>query len=364
MEQIALLDLKKEYQFLKSGLLPIIEGVMSEGRFILGEELKTFERRFAEYSGSTYAVGVANGTSALFLALKALGIGPGDEVITTAMSFNATAEAISYTGATPVFADVDAGSLSIDPSSVERCITSKTKALLPVHLYGIPAPMNELMKLARNNNLFVIEDCAQAHGSLYHGKKMGTFGDMGTFSFMPAKNLGCYGDAGAIVSNNKPYADHLIKLRNHGRTSKYVHDELGYAERMDNLQAAVLLYKLSYLDTWNQKRREIAKRYDTELTTVKHIIVPQGTVSNYYTYTIRVHKRDKFIRHLAELGVMTGIYYPLPLHLQPVFKSFNYKWGDLPIVECAAEEIVSIPVHPWLTDDEVSRVIHAVNTYV
>lgn len=359
-----LLDLKKEYQFLRQTLLPVLEGVMSEGRFILGEELKTFEEQFADYCGSKFTVGVANGTSALFLALKVLGIGPGDEVITTAMSFNATAEAISYTGATPVFVDVDPESLSIDPVSIARSITPRTKAILPVHLYGIPAPMDEIMKLARSHDLFVIEDCAQAHGTLYHGKKMGTIGDMGTYSFMPAKNLGSYGDAGAIVTNNKSYTDHLVKLRNHGRTSKYIHDELGYAERMDNLQATILLHKLPYLDKWNNKRRTIAKRYDAELSGVGHIKVPNGTVSNYYTYTIFVQERQKFINHLQKAGIMTGIYYPLPLHLQPVFKSLNYKKGDLPVVEKAAEELISIPVHPWLTDEEIDRVIHAVNTYV
>lgn len=365
MKTIGLLNLKKEYKFLKKSLLPRLEHVMSEGKFILGSELEEFEKKFAKYTGTKYAVGVSNGTSAIFLALKVLGIGPGDEVITTAMSFNATAQAIVYTGATPVFVDVDPYTVSIDPSAINKVITSKTKVILPVHLYGIPAPMKDIMKIAHKHHLFVVEDCAQAHGTIYNGKKMGTFGDVSAYSFMAAKNLGSYGDAGAVVTNSKKYADHLKKLRNHGRTTKYVHDELGYAERMDNLQAVILLTKLPHLDSWNNRRRTIAKRYDKELSqTVRTITVPHGSISNYYTYTISVKKRDRFMKHLAQMGIKTGIYYPLPLHLQPVFAYLGYKKGDLPVVEKVANEIVSIPVHPFLTELDVNRIIKTINAYV
>lgn len=365
MKTIELLNLKKEYKFLRKSLLPRLKHVMSEGKFILGSELEEFEKKFAKYTGTKYAVGVSNGTSAIFLALKVLGIGPGDEVITTAMSFNATAQAIVYTGAMPVFVDVDPDTVSIDPSAINKAITSKTKAILPVHLYGIPAPMKDVVKIAHKHHLFVVEDCAQAHGTIYNGKKMGTFGDVSAYSFMAAKNLGSYGDAGAVVTNNKKYADHLKKLRNHGRTTKYVHDELGYAERMDNLQAAVLLAKLPHLDAWNNRRRTIAKRYDKELSKkVQIITIPSGSISNYYTYTIRVKKRDQFIKYLARMGIKTGIYYPLPLHLQPVFAYLGYKRGDLPVVEKAANEIVSIPVNPFLTGSDVNKIIKTINTYV
>jgi dTDP-4-amino-4,6-dideoxygalactose transaminase len=364
MKQIKLLNLKKEFSFLKKKMLVHFIRVMSEGRFILGSELEEFEKKFATYCNVNYTVGVSDGTSAIFLALKALGIKEGDEVITTAMTFNATAEAISQNGAKPVFVDINPNTLSIDPKNIANAITSKTKAILPVHLYGIPAPMDEIMKIARQKNLFVVEDCAQAHGSTYKGKKMGTFGDIGAYSFMPAKNLGSYGDAGAIVTNKKEYADHIKKLRNHGRTTKYVHDMLGYNKRMDNLQAVVLLEKLPYLDRWNKKRREIALYYDTKLNSnIKKIKAPFETESNYYTYTILVKNRTNLMKKLAKVGIETGIYYPLPLHLQPMYHYLNYKKGDLPIVEKASDEVLSLPVHPFLSDREISKVIRMVNMY-
>jgi dTDP-4-amino-4,6-dideoxygalactose transaminase len=363
MKTIELLDLKQEYKLISREVLPRIKKVMSEGRFILGEELIEFEKQFASYCGAKYAVGVASGTSALFLALKVCGVGRGDEVITTSMSFNATAQAIVYTGATPVFTDVDPETLTIDVNDIVKKITSRTKVILPVHLYGIPAPMREIMKIAKTYGLMVVEDCAQAHGSLYHGKKMGTLGDLGAYSFMPAKNLGAYGDAGAIVTNNKQYADQLKKLRNHGRTSKYVHDELGYAERMDNLQATVLLVKLPYLDVWNKRRQEIAHKYDVYLLPkVNTIKAPPGTISNYYTYILRVSNRSRFMRRLSKSGIQTGIYYPFPLHLQPVFRNLGYTKGSLPVVEKYSGEIVAIPVHQYLSDEDVNYIINTINT--
>lgn len=365
MKHIKLVDLEKEFLSIKSEMMPVIEDVIANARFIQSSDQKAFEQRFAEYCQAKYAVGVASGTAALHLAIASLGIGPGDEVITSAMSFNATAEAILYAGATPVFVDVHSETLSIDESKIEAAITERTKAILPVHLYGIPAEMDTILAIAQKHNLFVIEDCAQAHGTTYKGVQVGTFGEIGCFSFMPAKNLGSYGDAGGNVTQDEGLANRLRKLRDHGRTSKYVHDELGYAERMDNLQAAILDVKLKHLKAWNERRTTVAKMYDAGLdrSKITPVPVPPHAESSYYTYVFKTPKRDALREALEAQGIATNIYYPVPLHMQPMFATYGYKEGQFPVVEQAAKEILSIPIHPFLTDEEVSYIIENVNKY-
>lgn len=364
-KRIKLLDFGREYTQLRTELLPLLREVLREGRFILGPDLLRFEQQFARFCGVSHAVGVANGTAALHLALRALDIGPGDEVITTALSFNATAQAIVYAGATPVFVDVDPGTLSIDPERVAAAVTPRTKAILPVHLYGIPAPMRELMTIAMQQHLLIVEDCAQAHGATYDGRAVGGFGMAGCFSFMPAKNLGAYGDAGAVVMNDERLDARLRRLRNHGRTTKYIHEELGFAERLDNLQAAILGLKLRHLKQWNSRRRVIARRYDRAFrgTAVTPLTVPSGRVSSYYTYVLRTADRDGLMQYLERAGIETHIYYPVPMHLQPVFAGLGYTSGSLPVVEQAVKEIISIPVHQYMTDAETEYVIRTIQSY-
>ena len=366
MKEISLVNLKKEYSFLKHEMQPAVLNVIKSGRFILDKELDEFEKKFADYCGSRRCVGVASGTAALHLALLAAGIKGGDEVITTAMSFNATPEAIVMAGATPIFVDVLPDNLSIDHLKIEKAITKKTKAILPVHLYGTPANMDEIVEISKKYKLKLIEDCAQAHGATYKGKQVGTFGDIGCFSFMPSKNIGCYGDAGCVITNNHEYADKVIKLRNHGRASRYIHGEMGYGERMDNLQAAVLLVKLKHLDQWNKKRNAIAKLYDNGLdgSKIGLLKISPDSYSSYYVYTVLVENRDKLAVLLKGRGIATGVYYPVPLHLQPVFKKLGYKKGDLPIVEKSANQILSLPMNPFLTEPEIKYIINEFNKYV
>lgn len=365
MNYLGLRDFRREYEFIKNKINPALTDIIKNGHFILGKDLEKFEVDFAEYCGCLHAVGVASGTAALHLALTALGLKKGDEVITTSMSFNATAEAIALTGATPVFIDVNEKNLSIDVQKIEARITKKTRAILPVHLYGIPVEIEKIMRICRKHKLFLVEDCAQAHGSLFQNRHVGSFGDIGCFSFMPSKNLGCFGDAGCIVTNNQTLAEKIKKLRNHGRTTKYIHDELGFAERMDNLQAAVLNIKLKFLDKWNQRRQEIAKTYDTQLdlSKIKRIETTPKSKNSYYVYNILVKNREELSEALREKNIETGIYYPLPLHLQPVFKDLGYKEGDLPIVERLAKKILAIPMHPFLKENEIEYIISQVNKY-
>ncbi len=363
MKPIALIDLKREYDFLNKTITPTIVNVIKESRFILGPEVTKFENMFARYCGTKYAVGVASGTAALHLALVALGIKSGDEVITTTMTFNATAEAIVLAGAKPVFVDIREDNLSIDTSKIETAITKSTKAIIAVHLYGIPADMKKIKQLCKKYNLFVIEDAAQAHGSSYFGRKAGSLGDIGCFSFMPAKNLGSYGDAGGIVTNNLKLAQKVRQYRDHGRIEKYVHYAPAFAERMDNLQAVVLMVKLKYLDQWNKQRARIAKRYDKflDLTKVRLINIDKETTNSNYVYTILVDNRQRLIKRLLEKGISTGVYYPIPLHLQPMFKDLNYRKGALPVAEKLARQTLSLPMHPFLTIKEIDYVIDQVN---
>lgn len=339
--------------------------VIKNGRFILYEDLSDFEDNFAKFCNAKRAIGVASGTEALHLALVALGIKKGDEVITTSMSFNATAEAIVMCGAKPVFVDVLPENLLIDYNKIEKKITKKTKAIIIVHLYGLPVEIDKVLSLCKKYRLLMVEDCAQALGTFYHGRQVGTFGEIGCFSFYPGKNLSCYGDGGCIITNKNIYADKVKRLRNHGSIAKYVHSENGFAERLDNLQAAILNTKLSFLKAWNKRRNKIAYLYDKGLDKSKVSImhVPANCVSSNYAYVIFVEEREKLMQKLKEKHINTDIIYPLPLHLQPVYKGLGYEKGDLPIVENAVKKIMALPINPFIEDKEVKYVINQINKY-
>ena len=359
-------DLRRESAFIKSKTLPAMKKVVEKCNFILGRELGEFEKKFLKYCGTKYAVGVANGTAALFLALKSLRIGAGDEVITADVSFTATIEAIIHAGSRPVLADVSHNNLLIDADLIEQKITAKTKAILPVHLYGYPADLSKIKKLCDKYNLFLINDCAQAHGSMFEGKPIATFGDVSCFSFMPAKNLGAYGDAGCIVTNNQRIAQKVRMLRDHGRKEKYRHVSVGYAERMDTLQAAVLNQKLSFLDAWNERRRAIARQYDFGFRGNSRIHIYQpldNSTPAYHLYVIGIRNRDYLKMMLSKHNIDTGIHYPIPLHLQPAFKYLGYERGDFPIAELHSKKILSIPMHPFLRNSEVKKIITLINKY-
>lgn len=358
-------DLRREFRTIRSEVLPRMTAVVANGAFLGGEELTTFEKQFARYCGARFAVGVGSGTAALHLSLLALGIGPGDEVLTTALSFNATAEAIAHTGATPVFVDVIPGTYGIDPAAVARAITPKTKAILPVHLYGIPADMRKLRVIAKRHRVAIVEDCAQAHGSRIGKKHVGTFGELGCFSFMAAKNIGAYGDGGMVITNSALLAGKLRMLRDHGRREKYRHEILGYCERLDNLQAAVLNVKLRHLTAWNRARAKTAHTYRRafEASSVMLTEISREWTSSHYVFPIFVQQRENVQATLLAAGIRTGVYYPIPLHLQPVFRHLGYTAGAFPVAEEACRTVLALPMHPFLRPHEIRRVIAAVQRY-
>ncbi|MBE0689411.1 MAG: DegT/DnrJ/EryC1/StrS family aminotransferase, partial [Anaerolineae bacterium] len=318
--------------------------------------------------GTRRCVGVASGTGALFLALKALGIGPGDEVITTTHTFIASVEPIESVGATPVLVDIDPVSFNIDPKQVEASITARTKAIMPVHLYGQIADMDAIMDIARRHNLRVIEDAAQAHGAELHGLRAGAWGDIACFSFYPGKNLGAYGDGGAICTNDDALADKIAKLRDHGRTSKYSHDEIGYGERLDGIQAAILGAKLPHLDGWNDARRNHARFYDATLADARGVRLPKEAVDArhiYHIYCISVDgKRDDILKQLQARGVGAGIHYPIPMHLQPALRHLGHSEGDFPNAERAANSIISLPMYPELTGAQLEEIVVALREVI
>ncbi|MCX6760262.1 MAG: DegT/DnrJ/EryC1/StrS family aminotransferase [Candidatus Nealsonbacteria bacterium] len=335
--KIPQVDLKSQYKSIKKHLDRAVLSVLKNSKFILGENVREFEKEFAGFCRVKYAVGVGNGTEALYLALRALGVGKGDEVITAVNTFIATAEAITLNGAKPVFVDINPDTYNIDVCKIEKAITKKTKAIIPVHLFGQPADMGPIVKIAKKYNLRVIEDCAQAHGALYNGREVGSIGDIGCFSFFPGKNLGACGDAGAITTNNKNLAEKILMLRNHGRkrNEKYKHKIEGLNSRLDEIQAAILRIKLRHLRRWNNRQ------------------IISNAKSVYYFYVIRVKNRNRIIKELKKAGISSGIHYPIPLHIQPAYKYLGYKKGDFPIAEKAANEILSIPVYPELTDFQI-----------
>lgn len=362
--KVPFIDLQRQHNPIKKELMDAFEKVLDSGQFILGDEVKNFEHEIASYIGVNYAIGVSNGTDALLLSLASLGIGPGDEVITTPFTFFATAEIIAILGAKPVFCDIDAKTLNIDPEEISEAISKKTKAILPVHLYGQSADMDKIMQIAQDNNLKVVEDMAQAIGSEYKGKKVGTFGDTACISFFPTKNLNALGDAGMIVTNDENLDKKLRSLRVHGASKKYHHDVLGYNDRLDAIQAALLRIKLKYLDEWNKKRQQTAHRYDEELkNSVKIPYITPGNETVYHQYTIRTSRRDELKQYLMEKTIGTAIHYPIPLHLQKAFDYLGYKEGDFPESEKAAKEVLSLPIHSDLTSEEVDYVVFTINEF-
>jgi len=366
MEFLKLNDIARESSELKLELMNAVDKVVTHSRFIFGPEVEEFERSFSNYCGTKYSLGISNGTDALILALLSLGIGKGDEVITTTMSFVATTAAIVHTGARPVFVDVAPNTLSINVAEIESKITSNTKAILPVHLYGVPADMDMILEICNKHNLYLIEDCAQAQGAEYKGKKVGSFGDVGCFSFMPSKNLGAFGDAGGVITDREAIYLRIKNLYNHGRDDNgYTHTNIGFTNRMDSLHAAVLNVKLKYLNVRNMKRREIALRYDKAFlnSSVEFLRLPKDVVASYYVYPVFVNNRDGLIKKLSDNQIETSIHYPLPIHLQPSFEYLGYKAGDFPVVESYSKKILSIPMHPFLTSDEVDYVIQKVKEF-
>ena len=357
--RIPIYDPRPEVEALWDELHEAIDGVLRSGRFILGPEVEAFEREVAEYLGVRYAVGVNSGTDALVIALRALGIGPGDQVITTPFTFFATAEAISAVGATPVFVDIDPDTFNISPAAVEKAITPRTKAVLPVHLYGQAADMGPILELARAHGLKVLEDVAQAFGGEYKGRKLGALGDAGAFSFFPTKNLGGFGDGGLIATDDPEVAEAARVLRAHGARKKYHNEVLGYNSRLDALQAAMLRVKLRYIDEWNARRRAVAARYNEALADLDGLVTPvEADYARhvYHQYTVRVKRgrRDALRQHLAEAGIGTMVYYPVPVHRLPV-----YAWpeGSLPQAEAAAAEVLSLPMSPFLPPDAQDEVV-------
>jgi len=357
--KVPLLDLKAQYAAMRQEIENSLKKVVENQDFILGAEVTALEKEVAAYCGAKYGVGVASGTDALILSLKALDIGPGDEVITTPFTFFATAESISIVGAKPVFADVDPRTYNIDPLLIEKKITKKTKAIMPVHLYGQCADMDPIMAIAKKHGLKVIEDNAQAIGATYKGRKSGSMGDMGALSFFPSKNLGAFGDAGMVVTNDEKLAEEVKILRVHGSSARYIHSKIGMNSRLDNLQAAVLRVKLKYLDKWLEARRKNAYFYRERLKGLPVVTprVPDYNVHTYHQYTLRTKiDQEKLMKHLSDNGIEVRTYYPISLHQQECYKPLGYKSGDMPESENAAKEVFSIPVSPEMTPDEKAYV--------
>lgn len=356
---IPILDLTKQYQMLKSQLDEAVLSVLSSGKYILSDNVSKLEKDLAAYCGCKRAVGVANGTDALHLALRALDIGPGDEVLTVSFTFVATTEAIGLVGATPVFVDINPLTFNMDVNDIESKITEKTKAILPVHLYGQPADMGPVMEIARKHNLYVVEDCAQAIGAEYNGRKVGSFGEFGCFSFFPTKNLGCYGDGGLVTANDDKLADRIISLRGHGGSVRYYHDELGLNSRLDEIQAAILNVKFNYLDQWNHARKNLAQRYNELFKDTEEIVTPEelnNVKAVYHQYTVKVPDRDNIQKKLLEAGVMAMIYYPVPLHKQKVHNHLNLPDNLLPETDKACKVVLSLPIFPELTEKAQNKV--------
>jgi dTDP-4-amino-4,6-dideoxygalactose transaminase len=364
--KVPLLDLKAQYQPLKKQIKDAIDTVLNHGGFVLGPEVVKLEEELAKYCESKHAIGVASGTDALLIALRAIGVGQGDEVITTGFSFFATAGVISRLGAIPVFCDIDERTFNLDPATIEARITPKTKAIMPVHLFGQIAEMDKINEIAKRHNIPVVEDAAQAIGAKYHGRQAGSLGDAGGFSFYPSKNLGAYGDGGFISTNSDDLDDLIRMLRVHGSKPKYIHHYVGYNSRLDTIQAAILLVKLPYLNKWHEGRRAKAAIYDKELKDVAGVITPHYEEYNYHIYnqyTLITDDRDKLRDHLKTKDIGFDIYYPIPLHLQKCYADLKYKQGDLPIAEHLADKVISLPVYPELTEDQQAYVIESIKEF-
>ncbi len=367
---VSVLDLKTQYQHIRQAIDDAVQSVLASGQFILGPNVRALEEELATFLGVTRAITVASGTDALHLAIRSLGIGGGDLVLTSPFTFVATATAISYTGARPVFADIHPETFALHPDRAAEYLAGngvgpkpegRVKAILPVHLYGLPADMDPLLRIARQFGLGVVEDAAQAIGAEYRGRRVGGLGDVGCFSFYPTKNLGAFGDGGLATTQNPELGDRILRLRVYGGRDQYVHEELGFNSRLDEIQAAILRVKLRSLADWNARRRAIASRYREGLAGL-----PVGLPTEsrecfhvYHQFTIRVPDRDIVQRRLAELGVRTTVYYPVPLHVQPIYRDLGYRISDFPEAERAAREVLSLPIYPELTDGQVDEVVEA-----
>jgi dTDP-4-amino-4,6-dideoxygalactose transaminase len=359
MTQVPFLSLEAAYKELQSEIESTVLASMRTGWYILGPEVESFETEFAEYCAASHCIGVANGLDALQLALRAMDVGPGDEVIVPSNTYIATWLAVSHCGATPVPVEPDALTFNIDTNLIEAAITPRTKVILPVHLYGQPADLDPILAIARKHNLKVLEDGAQAHGARYKGKCLGAHGDAVAWSFYPGKNLGAVGDGGAVTTNDPVIADRIRVLRNYGSRVKYVNEELGYNSRLDPIQAAVLRIKLKHLDEWNRRRAGVAARYQTSLASTGLILpkAPEWADPVWHLYIIRTPQREALQCHLTNAGIGSLIHYPIPPHLQQAFASLGYKHGDFPIAEGMANEVLSLPMGPHLTTEQREKVI-------
>ncbi|WP_461206469.1 DegT/DnrJ/EryC1/StrS family aminotransferase [Clostridium sp. DL1XJH146] len=363
--EVKLLDLKKQYKTIEDDINKAIKEVLESTKYVMGPNVKELEKEIATYSEVKYGMGVANGTDALMLCLKALGIGHGDEVITTPFTFFASAETTSVVGATPVFADIEEDTLCIDPDSIEKMITDKTKAIIPVHIFGQMCDMDKIMEIAERHNLYVIEDACQAIGAKYKGRKACSIGHVGCYSFFPTKNLGGYGDGGMIVTNNEDIAEKIKLLRVHGSNIKYIHSAIGHNSRLDELQAAILRIKFQYLEEWNNSRLEKAEYYNKLLANTELVLptIRKNTKHVFHLYSVQHKDRDKITAYLKENGVATGTYYPVPVHFQEVYKHLNYSDGDLPISEDACTKTFALPLYPEITKEEQEYVAMKIKEY-
>jgi dTDP-4-amino-4,6-dideoxygalactose transaminase len=359
---VPFVDLKAQYATIKEQVDSAILAAVEKGDFILGEQVSLFEKEWADFCGAAQCIGIDNGTSALELTLRALGVGPGDEVITAANTFIATALAINSAGATTVLVDNNPATYNIDVNLIAKAITPRTKVIMPVHLYGQPADMNDIMALADAKGIAVVEDACQAHGAYYNGKRAGSIARAGCFSFYPSKNLGAYGDGGAVITSDDKLADDIRMLRNYGQRVKYHHVTAGFNRRLDNLQAAVLRVKVPLLDDWNESRRRVAAEYNRLLSgsgVVTPVVAP-GIDPVYHLYVIRAEKRDELASFLKDRGISTGIHYPIPIHLQPAYENLGYQKGDFPVTETQADEILSLPMYAEMSDDQIRWVARSI----
>jgi dTDP-4-amino-4,6-dideoxygalactose transaminase len=362
---IPFVDLKIQYENIKDEIYPAIEKTMRETQFILGQEVELFEKEFAVFCGSKHCIGVSSGTDALHLSLRAFGIGPGDEVITAANTFIATAFAISHTGATPVFVDVNRIDFNMDVDLIKAALTERTKAIIPVHLYGQPTDMERIMNIANQHQIYVVEDACQAHGASYNGQRVGSIGDAACFSFYPGKNLGAYGDGGAVVTNDDNIANRIRELREYGQKEKYVHLTLGYNSRLDAIQAAILRVKLRWLDRWNEKRRNAANLY-RDLLADSDLVVPEerpGSYHVYHLFVVQHQSRDDLMAYLKEKNIFCGIHYPLPVHHQQPYLSARSVPHGVPVTSELSKIILSLPMFPEISKTQIKAVVNAIKTF-
>ena len=365
MNQIPYLDLPAQIRGIRKDLDAAIARTLDNCSFCLGPDVTQFAKDFAKYIGTEHCVAVNSGTSALHIAMLLLGVGPGDEVVTTPFTFVATSWAISYVGAKPVYVDIDDATFNLDPKLIESAITPRTKAVMPVHLYGHPFDLDPILAICKKHKLPLVEDTAQSHGAKYKGKIVGAFGDISCFSFYPGKNLGACGEGGALLTNNPAFAARARSLREHGSTVRYYHDEVGYNYRMEGIQGAVLGVKLKHLEKWLCERRRVAKRY-AELLTGTPLQLPRdagNAQSAYHLYVVRHPRRDDLKKHLEANGIGCALHYPVPLHLQKCYANLGHKSGDFPVAEKAARECLSLPIYPELTDAQIQRVVEVIKGF-